>query len=115
MVGREEQGDALLLSLFIPANLYYFDGHFPGRPVLPGVVQTHWAVHYGREHWGELGDFSGLEAVKFQQIVIANQTLQLRLEYQPDKGKLYFAYTSDSAAGLIANASGRVVFVRGQT
>ncbi|HEV8492370.1 MAG TPA: AMP-binding protein [Candidatus Angelobacter sp.] len=110
LVAREQEGDALLLSLFIPANLYYFDGHFPGRPVLPGVVQTHWAVHYGRECWGDLGKFAGLEAVKFQQVVTANQTLLLRLEYQPDKGKLYFTYTSGSITEPIAHASGRVVF-----
>ncbi|MEN0038223.1 MAG: AMP-binding protein [Cellvibrio sp.] len=120
LVASEQQGDALLLSLFIPANLYYFDGHFPGRPVLPGVVQTHWAVHYGREHWGDLGQFTALEAVKFQQVVTANQTLLLRLEYQPDKGKLYFTFTSKgtftsgSAAESIAHASGRVVFEKGQ-
>lgn len=114
LVVSEQQGDALLLSLFIPANLYYFDGHFPGRPVLPGVVQTHWAVHYGREHWGDLGEFAALEAVKFQQVVTANQTLLLRLEYQPDKGKLYFTFTSGSAAEPIAHASGRVVFEKGQ-
>lgn len=114
LVARQQEGDALLLSLFIPANLYYFDGHFPGRPVLPGVVQTHWAVHFGREHWGDLGDFSGLEAVKFQQVVTANQTLLLRLEYQPDKGKLYFTYISGSVDEPIAHASGRIVFVQGQ-
>jgi acyl-coenzyme A synthetase/AMP-(fatty) acid ligase len=114
VIARQEQDGALLLSLFIPANLYYFDGHFPGRPVLPGVVQTHWAVHYGSENWGDLGNFSALEAVKFQQVVTANQTLQLRLEYQPDKGKLYFTYTSEAAAGPVAHASGRVVFTRGQ-
>lgn len=111
-VAREQQGDVLLLRLFIPANLYYFDGHFPGRPVLPGVVQTHWAVHYGREHWGDLGEFTDLEAVKFQQVVTANQTLLLRLEYQRDKGKLYFSYTSTGADGhSVAHASGRVVFL----
>lgn len=114
VVVRKQEGDVLLLSLFIPANLYYFDGHFPGRPVLPGVVQTHWAVHFGREHWGGLGDFSALEAVKFQQVVTANQTLLLRLEYQSDKGKLYFTYTSGSPAEPIAHASGRVVFTQGQ-
>jgi len=110
LVASTDEGEALLLNLFIPANLYYFDGHFPGRPVLPGVVQTHWAVHYGREHWGDLGQFAALEAVKFQQVVTANQTLLLRLEYQPDKGKLYFSYTSGSAAAPVAHASGRVVF-----
>lgn len=115
LVTREQQDDALLLELFIPANLYYFDGHFPGRPVLPGVVQTHWAVHFGREHWGDLGEFTDLEAVKFQQVVTANQTLLLRLEYQRDKGKLYFSYTSTGASGeVIAHASGRVVFLQSQ-
>lgn len=114
LVGSTQEGEVLRLSLFIPANLYYFDGHFPGRPVLPGVVQTHWAVHYGREHWGELGEFTALEAVKFQQVVTANQTLLLRLEYQRDKGKLYFSYTSGSATEPIAHASGRVVFAQGQ-
>lgn len=114
LVAREQQGEALLLSLFIPASLYYFDGHFPGRPVLPGVVQTHWAVHYGREQWGDLGDFTDLEAIKFQQVVTANQTLQLRLEYQPDKGKLYFSYTSGSEAAPVAHASGRIVFSGGR-
>ncbi len=110
LIAQERDGDALLLDLFVPANLYYFDGHFPGRPVLPGVVQTHWAVHYGREHFGELGEFAGLEVVKFQQIITANQQLRLRLEYQPDKGKLYFGFTSRRGDVDVGHASGRVVF-----
>lgn len=115
LIAREQQGDKLVLSLFIPANLYYFDGHFPGRPVLPGVVQTHWAVHYAREQWGDLGVFTDLEAVKFQQVVTANQTLVLSLEFSPDKGKLYFSYTSAGANGEAnAHASGRVVFLQSQ-
>jgi len=112
LVNKHEQQDGLLLELFIPANLYYFDGHFPGRPVLPGVVQTHWAVHYAREQWGNLGNFAGLEAIKFQQIITANQTIQLKLSYQPDKGKLYFSYTGNSLE--IAYASGRVSFTQEQ-
>jgi acyl-coenzyme A synthetase/AMP-(fatty) acid ligase/3-hydroxymyristoyl/3-hydroxydecanoyl-(acyl carrier protein) dehydratase len=117
LVNRCQEQDALLLELFIPANLYYFDGHFPGRPVLPGVVQTHWAVHYAREQWGNLGAVAGLEAIKFQQIITANQTIQLKLSYQPDKGKLYFNYTGSHSQELgldIAYASGRVLFMQGQ-
>jgi acyl-coenzyme A synthetase/AMP-(fatty) acid ligase len=101
--------DKMVLELFIPAHLYYFDGHFPGRPVLPGVVQTHWAVHFAREQWGVLGEFSGLEAVKFQQVITANQTVQLHLEYMADKAKLYFSYTSNTP-GATPYASGRVLF-----
>jgi len=110
LIAQTRDGDALLLDLFVPANLYYFDGHFPGRPVLPGVVQTHWAVHYGREFFGDLGEFAGLEVVKFQQIITANQQLRLRLEHQPAKGKLYFGYTSIRGAVEVGHASGRVVF-----
>jgi len=110
LVNKQQTQNAIALELFIPANLYYFDGHFPGRPVLPGVVQTHWAVHYAREYWSGLGDFAGLEAIKFQQIITANQTICLQLEYQPDKGKLYFNYTGN--AGDVAYASGRVLFTQ---
>ena len=112
LVHRQQEQDELLLELFIPANLYYFDGHFPGRPVLPGVVQTHWAVHFAREQWKDLGDFAGLEAIKFQQIITANQTIHLKLSYQPDKGKLYFNYTGSTPD--IAYASGRVLFTQEQ-
>lgn len=110
VVNKYQEQDAIALELFIPANLYYFDGHFPGRPVLPGVVQTHWAVHYAREHWPNLGAFAGLEAIKFQQIITANQTVRLQLDYQSEKGKLYFNYISNS--GDVAYASGRVVFTQ---
>lgn len=113
-----EGTSSLLFKLFIPANLYYFDGHFPGRPVLPGVVQTHWAVHYAREHWDPLGEFAGLEALKFQQVIGANQLLELRLEYQPGNseqtGKLYFNYTSLLAPDqYAAHSSGRILFRQG--
>jgi acyl-coenzyme A synthetase/AMP-(fatty) acid ligase len=111
LINKTETLDGLTLELFVPANLYYFDGHFPGRPVLPGVVQTHWAIHYGREHWGDVGEFCALEAVKFQRVIMANQTLRLRLEYQPEKDKLYFSYTSNDEQAT-PYASGRVAFNR---
>ncbi len=113
LVARMADANTLSLKLFVPANLYYFDGHFPGRPVLPGVVQTHWAVHYARQHWGDLGEFGALEALKFQQVISADQSLDLWLEYQADKNKLYFTYTSGPESAPVAHASGRIVFTQG--
>jgi len=111
LVSKRETEKGLMLELFVPANLYYFDGHFPGRPVLPGVVQTHWAIHYGREYWGDLGEFTALEAVKFQRVIVANQTLLLHLEYHQHNGKLYFSYIGNNEQAT-PHASGRVAFRR---
>lgn len=115
---EQESASVLVFTFFIPSNLYYFDGHFPGRPVLPGVVQTHWAIHYARAHWGQIGEFAGLEVIKFQQVIIANQRLTLRLEYQANttdpKRKLYFSYFSHSTQNQqAAHSSGRILFTEG--
>ncbi len=110
MSGADIASDSLRLRLEIPDNLLYFDGHFPGNPVLPGVVQIHWAVHFARAHWGQLGEFGGLEAVKFQQLILARAQVVLELEYNAEKGKLYFCYASDDAAPTPVNFStGRIL------
>ncbi len=111
IIARTGQGAALQLTLDIPANLQYFAGHFPGNPVLPGIIQTHWAVHYARQYWGDLGEFAGLEAVKFQQLIVARQRLLLELDYAADKGKLYFSYrTEPNQAKARTFSSGRILF-----
>ena len=111
VIAQQAQGGIVRLALEVPANLCYFDGHFPGNPVLPGVVQIHWAVHYARSEWGHIGEFSGLEAIKFQQLVVAGAPLQLELDYAVDKRKLYFSYrTGSDPSGGGTCSSGRILF-----
>lgn len=94
------------LEIFIPHNLSWFDGHFPGRPVLPGVVQTHWANYYGQKFFGSLGSFSQLETIKFQQVINPGKHLQLNLKWNPEKSKLSFSYRQGEAR----LSSGRIAF-----
>lgn len=94
------------LELFVPHNLSWFDGHFPGRPILPGVVQTHWANHYGQQVFGQLGRFSHLEMIKFQQVISPGKHLQLQLKWNPEKHKLSFSYLR----GEQKLSSGRIAF-----
>lgn len=84
-----------------------FDGHFPGHPVLPGVVQLDWAERLAREVWADLPVRpSGLEQLKFQQIIRPGQSVELSLQWLGDKHQLRFELRS--AAG--AHASGKLVF-----
>lgn len=94
-----------LLELTVPPDLLYFDGHFGVAPVLPGVVQVDWALHYGRRHLSLEGVFAGIQALKFQQMIRPGQPVRLELVFEAGKGSLNFRYFS----GAGAHASGRIL------
>lgn len=94
-----------LFALTVPAGLLYFDGHFTVAPVLPGVVQVDWAIHYGRLHFGLTGPFAGMNALKFQQMIRPGVPLSLELTWDAVKRSLNFRYFSDAGA----HASGRIL------
>lgn len=106
IVHMQQEGSAATLRLHIPPELFYFQGHFPVAAILPGVVQIRWAEHYAKELLGLAGDFSHMEAVKFQHVVRPRQHIVLGLDYTPAEGKLSFRYYSDAGP----HASGRIVY-----
>ena len=93
------------LQLSVPPDLAYFSGHFPKTPVLPGVVQVEWALNLGRQLLNLPGKFAGMEVLKFQQLVRPGDEVQLHLRFDPERGKLYFAYRNDTATC----SSGRIL------
>ncbi|PHV16288.1 AMP-binding protein [Janthinobacterium sp. BJB303] len=96
----------LLFELRVPANLFYFDGHFTGAPLLPGVVQVEWALHFARQHLALPAHFRAMHALKFQQPVLPDRPVRLALEYDALKASLQFRYLSDAGQ----HASGRILF-----
>ncbi|MHA4867074.1 AMP-binding protein [Duganella sp. PWIR1] len=103
---RELECDAqrVLLEIVAPASLLYFDGHFDAAPILPGVVQIDWAMHYGRQYFTLPARFKGINALKFQQVIQPETPVQLELVHDAAKGGLNFRYMSDAGQ----HASGRV-------
>lgn len=102
-----EQSDVrLVLELGIPGDLIHFDGHFIASPVLPGVTQVDWVIHYGRQHFTIAGAFLRLEAVKFQRVIQPGRPVRLELDWRAEKQSLAFRLASDVGQ----HASGRVVF-----
>ena len=101
-----EQDGEWQLELVVPLDLAHFTGHFPQTPVLPGVVQVDWAQQLARSLIKDLPPrFSGMEVLKFQQLVRPGDQLQLTLRFDATRGKLYFAFSNGEAAC----SSGRIL------
>lgn len=94
------------LELVVPGGLLYFRGHFPDKPVLPGVVQVHWAVLLAGRYLGKTGAFKGVTNLKFQRIIVPDQRVDLSLEYSAAKHALIFSYSSEAGP----HSSGRILF-----
>jgi acyl-coenzyme A synthetase/AMP-(fatty) acid ligase len=93
-----EQDGEWQLQLVVPLDLAHFTGHFPQTPVLPGVVQVDWAQQLARSLIKDLPPrFSGMEVLKFQQLVRPGDQLQLTLRFDAARGKLYFAFRNGEA------------------
>jgi 3-hydroxymyristoyl/3-hydroxydecanoyl-(acyl carrier protein) dehydratase len=85
-----------------------FLGHFPGDPVLPGVIQVDWAIRFGEACFGPLGAFMGLEQLKFLEPVRPGPglALALALDRSGPGPRLRFSYQVDSGR----KSSGTILF-----
>ncbi|MGH8109932.1 MAG: AMP-binding protein [Arenimonas sp.] len=95
------------LELIVSKDLIVFDGHFSQQAaVVPGVALIDWAIKHGRHLFSFNHRFLRIEALKFQQVIRPDNTVNLDLQWNPQKGALMFRY--ESALGMHAN--GRIVF-----
>jgi 3-hydroxymyristoyl/3-hydroxydecanoyl-(acyl carrier protein) dehydratase len=103
--GSHVDASSAELTLVVPTDLTYFDGHFAGAPIVAGVVQIKWAIDLASRYLGATGQFAGFEALKFQQIMQPEQPVVLTLRWAAADGKLHFSYTS----GDLKFGSGRIL------
>lgn len=80
------------LELVIEADNPWFEGHFPGQPILPGVVQIGWAVQFAFELHGLGPAVSSLEQVKFKRPILPGTRLTLHLIPGAGGQKLRYEY-----------------------
>lgn len=86
----------------VPDDHPSFAGHFPGRPILPGVVMLDEALRAARELAPGARGWT-IPQAKFLQPVRPGDALQLSLSAMPSAG-FAFAFTRDGvpvATGLL--------------
>jgi len=59
----------------VPADSPWFDGHFPGRPVLPGIAQLAMVQDLIARALPGSGRIAALRRVRFKQAVLPGATL----------------------------------------
>lgn len=83
------------IELVVPPDLHYLRGHFPGAPIVPGVVQIKWAIALARKLLPVGGAFAGMKAVKFLEVMQPGAAATLKLDYSPANGELRFSFESN--------------------
>lgn len=96
------------LTLRVPENLGYLDGHFPDLPVVPAVVQVRWVMEAARPLLEEAPVVEHAEALKFRALLRPGDVFHLRVEVSAAAGTLDFRLWS----GERVFSSGRWVFAR---
>jgi 3-hydroxymyristoyl/3-hydroxydecanoyl-(acyl carrier protein) dehydratase len=82
------------LLLDVRPDLCWFQGHFPGKPILAGVVQLHLAAMLAGHLFGLAGHPRDVSRLKFQQLVIPPRVLELSLEETADH-QVRFRYAAE--------------------
>ena len=93
------------IELVLPAELLWFSGHFPDCPILPGVAQINWVMHYANQLLGDLPAVKSLDVIKFQRPLMPEDKVLLVLNWQQDNHKLIFKYL---VHGEITASSGKI-------
>ncbi len=78
-LSARERSNALGLcaEVYVPAGSGWFDGHFPGKPVLPGVAQLSMVFELIGEAFGEELCVREVSRVRFKQMILPEDRLDV--------------------------------------
>lgn len=70
------------LKFWVDPALNWFEGHFPIQPILPGVAQIDWVMHYANQYLTANYHFESLVQVKFQAPLLPNSHVLMSLHWK---------------------------------
>jgi 3-hydroxyacyl-[acyl-carrier-protein] dehydratase len=104
--------------LHVPADGWWFPGHFPERPVMPGVLTIEAIAQCGavavlaaEENRGRMPFFAGIDHCRFKRVVEPGDTLDLECEFVRVRGAIAKGQGRASVEGELAAEAMLTVFV----
>lgn len=88
-------GESAIAYKYVNEEEWYFKGHFPGNPIMPGVLITESLAQTGamailslEENKGKNALFGGIDKLKFKKIVAPGDKLKLEVKIIKRKGPI---------------------------
>lgn len=112
-----EPGVRAVAKKCVTYNEPYFPGHFPGEPVMPGVLVIEALAQVGAvtmlslpENKGKLAFFGGIHSAKFKGQVVPGDVLMLEIQITKVKGPIGVGVGVAKVDGKVV-AQGELTFV----
>ena len=108
-----EPGARVVARKLVRDDEWYLAGHFPGRPIMPGVLMVEAMAQAGavaalsaEENRGKLALFAGIDDVRFKRIVVPGDELELSCELERVRGPVGRGKATASVGGKLAGGFG---------
>ena len=103
----------------VTMNEPFFAGHFPGTPIMPGVLIVEAMAQLGAmvvlslpENKGKLAFFAGIDSMRFRRQVVPGDQLYMEVEISRMRGSIGKGSVKALVDGQVA-AEGTVMFALG--
>ncbi len=104
-----EPGSRVVARKHVRAEEWYLAGHFPGNPIMPGVLMVEALAQTGavavlseESNRGKLVLFAGIDDVRFKRIVRPGETLELECRLERVRGPVGKGAAKATVAGELA-------------